>query len=78
MPGLYGAIDRVEGDVNAGASVGYGQSEKGHTMLFGTNPNAARPGGDGFEKGSVGRRSAVIWGASVVWLVLVWRAVRGF
>jgi hypothetical protein len=72
--GLY-AGSRL-GQIEAGAQVGYEQQDRAYTGLFGSNES--RPGGDGFEKGSVGRRSAIIWGASVVWLVLVWRAVRGF
>jgi hypothetical protein len=34
--------------------------------------------GGPFGPGSIGRKTAIVWIASAVWLVLVWRAVEGY
>jgi len=40
--------------------------------------DSTEPDGGGFGPGTTSRRALVIWGASLVWLVLVWRAVEGY
>lgn len=51
---------------NAGAFLGVGDEDV-------RNPNVG-----GFGKGTPARRGLIIWGASVGWLFLVWRAVEGY
>jgi len=61
---IFGQLDHP---TQAGAYLGVGDEG-------GVNPNG--PGGYG--KGTTARAALVIWGVSVVWLVLVWRAVEGY
>jgi len=59
--------------VKAGAFVGAGGGGSGSDPDADQNPNVS-----GYGKGTTSRRALIIWGASVVWLVLVWRAVEGY
>lgn len=72
--GLYADTSIFKMEAGAGADIGYEPGDRAYSNIFG----ALGEGGQGFEKGSTARRAAVIWGLSAVWLVLVWRAVRGF
>lgn len=69
------ALGRIEGEgygYDAAADVDYGlgpveTSAGGHASV-----------GARFANDAVGRRTLILWGASAVWLLLVWRAVEGY
>ncbi len=64
------AIGIVEG--SAATKTGYGPDDYGYGASI--EASILSP----FGKGSSGRRMLIIWGASAVWLFLVWRAVEGY
>lgn len=65
----------VIGDMEAGAQVGYEPDDRAYSTF---SPSFGSDTGGGFGKGTTARRAAIIWGASALWLVLVWRAVKGY
>lgn len=79
MSRAIGAIAQIEG---SGAFGTGGMEPSGRAYGFfgggGAEPGFGSSSSGTGDFGPVGKRAAIIWGASVVWLFLVWRAVKGY